>query len=279
MNSITKSDLINAAVKFSNESPMNHLDKDTAMMPNLVGMRIFEEPLLAVADASDPFFETLKAPESVGPQFMLPEVWLSGARSVISFFLPFTEQVIIANQQESVEVPPEWLHARVEGQAALESLAKYLQNMLVDAGYPSIVPSSDPRFKLNRTPEVVERDGVIWPSFTSNWSERHVAYVCGLGTFGLSKGLITQCGKAGRFGSIVTTLLLEPDARPYSRYDEYCTYCGDCIPRCPVNAIDLGEGKNKKTCWVVQEESRVKYAPRYGCGKCYVDVPCATKIP
>jgi len=279
MASISKTDLINAAIKFSNESPMNYLDKDNAMLPNLVGMRIFEEPLLVVGDVSDPIFESLQAPESVGPQFMLPDAWLPGARSVISFFLPFTEQVIEANKLEPIEVPPEWLHARVEGQAMLEALAASLQVMLVDAGYPSVIPSNDPRFALNRTPEVVERDGVTWKTFTSNWSERHVAYACGLGTFGISKGLITKRGKAGRFGSIVTTLPLEPDVRPYSRYDEYCTYCGVCVPRCPVHAINLQEGKDKKTCWIVQQESRIKYAPRYGCGKCYVDVPCARQIP
>ena len=279
MQSITKNDILNAAIKFCDESPMNYLDKDTAMLSELVGMRIFDEPLLAVASADDPFWKTLQVPESVGPQFKLPQDWLEGAHSVISFFLPFTEQVIAANEQEPVEVPPEWLHARVEGQAALDALARYLKSILVDAGYPSIIPSADERFKMNRTPEEVERDGVIWPIFTSNWSERHVAYVCGLGTFGLSKGLITKRGMAGRFGSIVTTLPLTPDTRPYSRYDEYCTYCGLCVPRCPVNAIDLQTGKSKTTCWVVQEESRVKYAPRYGCGKCYVDVPCASNIP
>ena len=39
--------------------------------------------------------------------------------------------------------------------------------------------------------------------YASNWSERHVAYVCGLGTFGC-QGLITSKGLAGRFGSIIT---------------------------------------------------------------------------
>ena len=36
----------------------------------------------------------------------------------------------------------------------------------------------------------------------STWSERHVAYVSGLGTFGLSGGLITAKGQAVRLGSV-----------------------------------------------------------------------------
>ena len=35
----------------------------------------------------------------------------------------------------------------------------------------------------------------------------HAAYLCGLGTFGLSRGIITKPGMAGRFGSIMKTLI------------------------------------------------------------------------
>lgn len=36
--------------------------------------------------------------------------------------------------------------------------------------------------------------------FASSWSERHTAHFCGLGTFGVSDGLITSVGKAVRVG-------------------------------------------------------------------------------
>ena len=78
--------------------------------------------------------------------------------------------------------------------------------------------------------------------YASNWSERHVAYVCGLGTFGLSKGLITERGMAGRFGSIVTDAELAPTPRKYSDPFEYCTKCGACQFRCPAKAIDKSRG-------------------------------------
>jgi hypothetical protein len=45
---------------------------------------------------------------------------------------------------------------------------------------------------------------------TSNWSERHSAYIAGLGTFCLSYSLISEKGCAGRYGTVVTDLDLEP---------------------------------------------------------------------
>ena len=63
---------------------------------------------------------------------------------------------------------------------------------------------------------------------TSLWSERHAAYVCGLRTFGLSKGLITKKGIAGRFTSLITDLPLLADERAYTDVYEYCTRCGAC---------------------------------------------------
>ena len=73
--------------------------------------------------------------------------------------------------------------------------------------------------------------------FTSSWSERHVAFVCGLGTFGLSKGLITEKGICGRFGSVVTTAELPRTERPYTGIYEYCIQCRACARNCPVGAI------------------------------------------
>ena len=110
------------------------------------------------------------------------------------------------------------------------------------------------------------------------WSERHVAYLCGLGTFGLSKGIITRKGMAGRFASLVTALELPADERPYKGLYDYCIRCGECIRRCPVRAISE-EGKEHKPChdWLLHVKK--EYAPRLGCGKCQTAVPCESGIP
>ena len=38
-------------------------------------------------------------------------------------------------------------------------------------------------------------------------------------------------------------------------------------------------GKDYQTCWVYMEETKVRFKPRYGCGKCQLLVPCETGIP
>ena len=78
----------------------------------------------------------------------------------------------------------EWLHARIEGQtyivAAAQALAEHLRSKAAEA----LVPAADERFEVYSEPKIY-----------SNWSERHAAYIAGLGTFSLNRGFITQFGK------------------------------------------------------------------------------------
>lgn len=57
--------------------------------------------------------------------------------------------------------------------------------------------------------------------YVSRWSERHVAYISGLGTFGLSDALITPLGKAMRCGSVVARVKIQPTARSYEKYNDH----------------------------------------------------------
>ena len=163
----------------------------------------------------------------------------------------------------------EWLHGRVEGQAFVVALSNHINNLLQSAGYDSLVPILDPRFKVGNDKS----------RYTSNWSERHIAFACGLGTFGLSRGLITDKGKCGRFGSILTNLDLPADGRRYSETYEYCTMCGLCVSQCPVNDLSLEEGKKFIACSTFLDEVARIEKPRYGCGKCQVTVPCESARP
>jgi epoxyqueuosine reductase QueG len=120
-----------------------------------------------------------------------------------------------------------------------------------------------------------ESEKAYIPIFNSNWSERHVAYICGLGTFGRHTCIITKKGTAGRLTSIVTDLPLKQDVREYKDRFEYCFQCGKCVKRCPGEAIAMS-GKDKSKC-AKYCGSIMKYtAPRLGCGKCQTAVPCET---
>ncbi len=270
---MNKQDLIIKAEHFIEDSADNYISKQKALSLSVEGMKIFDKPIFSFGSADDELFTSFKQSSVIGAHFLSPKEWLPEAKTVISFFLPFTETVKKGNKKDVKWPAEEWLHGRYEGQMLLEKLCEYLISVLSDAGYKCIVPSLDERFWTNDGDEKYDIH------FSSNWSERHAAFACGLGTFGLSAGLITRKGIAGRFGSIITDLFLPPDTREYNGVYEYCNMCGVCVKRCPVNAISVENGKDHFPCYLFIEETRKKFIPRYGCGKCQVGVPCESRVP
>ncbi|NLO97399.1 MAG: epoxyqueuosine reductase [Peptococcaceae bacterium] len=226
--------------------------------------RIFDCPIIGVAEAQDPMFVQLQNPDVVGPHHLLPGDWLKNAKSVLSYFLPFSKEVREANSGQGLPAI-EWVYARIEGEIFNNALRNYIVDLVARNGGKAIAPALDSRFA------VVDR--------RSNWSERHIAYIAGLGTFGLSKSLITKKGCAGRFGSVVMDLQLPPTPREYNGIYDYCTMCGECIMRCPSNAITQ-QGKDCSICSdYLDKEIMPRFSPRYGCGKCQTAVPCECGLP
>jgi epoxyqueuosine reductase QueG len=181
------------------QTEINYVSSDKALNEELAGMKIFDEPIFAYGAADDEGFQLLKSPSVIGEHFMKPREWLPSANTVIVYFFPFTDEIRESNRKVMSWPSNEWLHGRIDGHEFMREFSLFLNSRLNDEGYKSLVPGLDSRFKST--------------GFTSNWSERHAAYICGLGTFGLSKGIITEKGTAGRFGSIVTELRLKPYIR------------------------------------------------------------------
>ena len=248
-----------------NSDPMNRMDG-----PELTGTPFFAAPIFGIAAADDPLFREFTRPEVVSADLLLPDQWLPGAVRVVSYFLPFSESVRVSNRTAG-DPSLLWLYGRIEGQRFILSLSEGLAEQLRAAGYRALVPAADPRFQAVKDP--------VQNRFDSNWSERHAAFAAGLGTFGLSRNIITRLGAAGRLGSIITDAPLPVTPREYSEPYEWCSRCGACAPRCPVQAIAPGEIKRQLPCFNWLNETGVRFAPRYGCGKCQVKVPCETKAP
>jgi epoxyqueuosine reductase len=248
--------------EFIKKSPTNSLTAHG-------GMKMYGAPLLGIASADDPLFQEFRKPGVVGPDFILPQEWLQGAKSVISYFLPFTKEIRDTNRKPGLP-SEEWVSARIDGEKFNNATRFFLIELLKGLHADAVAPCIDPRF------QVVLR--------ISNWSERHVAFAAGLGTFGLHRALITAKGSTGRIGSVVTTLELTPTKRNYIRYDEYCLYltqgkCGACMRRCPPHAI-TEKGKDHQICGdYIDREILSRYAPRYGCAKCNISVPCEDRNP
>lgn len=226
-------------------------------------MQIWDLPLVGVASAADPLWDIFKQPDVVGIHHKSPNEWLPGAKSVISYFLPYTERIRAANRVKEVTAT-EWLYGRWEGELFNEALRTFIVELVEKNGSRALAPALDKRY------EVI--------NLRSNWSERHVAFVAGLGTFSLSRSIITRLGSAGRFGSVIVDFYLEPTKREYARIDEYCSKCLACAKRCPPQAIDE-TGKDNNICKIHVRKEKEKYNPRYGCAKCQAGVPCEKRIP
>lgn len=272
-----KNKIIQLASEFIETSSFNQIKIENNTPQELVGKRIFDAPIFGFCDANDETFAILKEPEVIGCHFRNPQEWLPTAQTVISFFLPFSEAIKVSNREHKIWPSWGWLVGRIEGHQLLRSLLIHMQGRINQAGFVTVIPSMDKKF-FSITEPIEELCGEPL-AFTSNWSERHIAYLSGLGTFGLSKGLITEKGIAGRFGSLVTELELEPNRRPYEIYNAYCTKCGACIKQCPVKAISYENGKDHRLCSIFLDKTAEKFKPRYGCGKCQVNVPCESGIP
>jgi len=268
---MNKNDIIKLAEEFINNASNNYISEEIALHPTCVDMKIYEAPILAFGAADDELYTKYKSFDVIGNHFLSPVEWLPDAKTVISFFLPYADKVKAANAVDCHWPADEWLHGRYEGQQLLSQLSEYLVKIISEAGYSSLAPSADQRFEMGNVEENIQ--------FTSNWSERHIAYACGLGTFGLSKGLITKKGTSGRFGSILTDLDLPKNSRDYKDIYGYCNMCGVCIDRCPAQAISFEDGKKSLLCGDFLDGVREKHNPRYGCGKCQVGVPCESGIP
>ena len=232
----------------------------------LGNLEIFSPPLVAFASATDSIFTTYKDPNVIGPQHLAPTEWLPGARTVISYFLPFSERVRGSNGSCEGLPSKEWVYGRYEGEMVNDEVRRFISAEIEKIGGRAIVPSFD-----SARYAVVNR--------RSTWSERHAAYAAGLGTFSLGRSLITKKGCAGRYGSVITDLDLKPNHRLYTSVHEYCNDCGECIRRCPAGAIQTW-GKDLALCAEYQDTHvKPKFIPRYGCGKCQTAVPCEAGIP
>jgi epoxyqueuosine reductase QueG len=128
----------------------------------------------------------------------------------------------------------------------------------------------------------------------AGWSERHVAYACGLGTFGLNGLMITSRGCAVYLNSIVCDLALTPTPRNKDSHTANCLYyydgsCRKCIERCAGNAIN-DQGRSNLKCRENLTKNQPANLKQLGldndlvggapaCGLCSNGVPCEDKIP
>jgi hypothetical protein len=216
-------------------------------------VKIFSSPLIGVAKGDDPIFQKFK--EVVGPEHFTPlEMWISNGKNpispnqlrVLSIVFPFTQKI----QEEALKpiklkrliIPSEYYSlGRNYANSFIENTLKNTISYLAKKGFNGVAGVLSEEFNV-----------IVKERFYSTWSERHIAFAAGLGTFSLHEGLITEAGCNIRLGSIIIDCPLDVTLRkndePYSNCLFYVNgTCRQCIDRCPAHAITEA-GHDKFLC-------------------------------
>ncbi len=265
-------------LRFVSESPDNRFPDDN--------LPYFAAPLVGFAAAHDPLFAELK--RIIGRFHLTPEEIMKSccgeragvAKSVICWILPISETTRKSNRGQDRLPSRQWALTRACGEQFNNLLRGHLVEMLNFQGAHAVSPIQSAMWRPVRDARV---------GLASTWSERHAAYIAGLGTFSLNDGFITEKGIAHRCGSVITDAAIAPTKRKYSDPWSNCLYfrnssCASCIGRCPVGAISH-QGHDKEKCQTyVYGELRKTAGKLYGvmetgCGLCQTNVPCESRIP
>jgi epoxyqueuosine reductase len=279
--SLKMAQLIESEIKsFVRSSPLNRMPDDK-IQP------IFDDPLVKFADGSDPLFTEFKT--IIGPDHLTPIEALAMAYnkqpeddgklvSVISWVLPIARRTRESNRDQTTVPSQLWAHTKWYGERFNNALRKHIVEMFTIRGYITTAPEIQPYFKIQTNEK----------GRFSNWSERHIAYVAGHGTFSLSDGFITEHGVAHRCGSVVIDLKLPPSPRTAKTPFSNCLYyvnksCTACITRCPASAITKA-GHDKIKCYdylnLILKQTKPDYeGDTLNCGLCQTRVPCEFKNP
>ena len=204
--------------------------------------------------------------------------------SVVSWALPLTREVRVPERTSPFGGSPRYNHARWIGIQLYENLEKYVASLLEVLRCNAVAPTQSRLFEIKEMPG---------EGLAANWSERHVAYACGLGTFGLNGLMITARGCAVYLGSVVFDRAVTPTSRAASHVAN-CPYytdesCGLCIEHCIGSAISK-EGRSNMECLRNLRDEQSNRVISHGldkdlvglapsCGRCSTGLPCEDKIP
>jgi epoxyqueuosine reductase len=248
----------------------------------------FGPPLVGFSKGDDPLYDFLK--KDIGAFYChpaqifavaFPQKVVTGAElAVICWILPQTEATKREHRQQDRFPSERWTRARLFGEQFNNHIRKSVVELLRRNGHAAVAPILSPLWE----PKTSDTYG-----FASTWSERHTAFISGLGTFGLSDGLITPVGKAVRIGSVIAEIDIEPTPRTSLSHTGNCLFfssgkCMKCAERCPAGAISAN-GHDKERCKKYIREVTNPYAlekfdlQTNSCGLCQTNVPCESRVP
>ncbi|QXE87419.1 epoxyqueuosine reductase [Geomonas nitrogeniifigens] len=249
--------------------------------------RYFDEPLVNFAAGDDPIFEEFK--QIIGPWHRTPREayealhgegsWHGG--TVVSWVMPWSKALRDSNRRCTDRPSVEWTKAYdLCAKVLQKEVRRELLQEMERHGVHGVAPTDAEWFRIMDAP-----DGK-----TSPWSDRHVAFAAGLGTFGLNNAFLSTKGMAIVLNSVVIDAVLDPDQRTAEHHRADCLHfktgaCGACIRRCPAQAVSTA-GHDKIRCMIFgYGPDSVRLAKERGvegpagCALCQVGVPCEACIP
>ncbi len=223
---------------------------------------IFRKPIVGFSSANNPLYEKLT--DIIGAKHLHPKDILHNAQTVVSFFIPFAENIVNSNKINS-SVSREWAKSYVETNKLInqisDELIDYLRSKNIDAATIKATHNFDEK------------------TLKSAWSHRSAAVIANMGKFGLNRMVITKEGCAGRFGTVIIS---EEISVENEEAIEYCLYnknggCLLCVESCPQNALNIN-GFDRFKCYEKLLEN-AEMLSDIGlcdvCGKCVVSCPFA----
>jgi epoxyqueuosine reductase QueG len=230
--------------------------------------KMWKEPIIEIISSNNEKINTVK--ESVSVEHFMPYDILPDAKSIICFFIPFQETIVKSNI-EGTNASKEWVMAYMRTNDLIKTINDKIEKLMDNNGY-----------KTGKIPATHNFDV---KTLISNWSHRHIAYIAGIGTFGINNMLITKNGCCGRFGSIIINYEFN-EYKKINEIKEKCLNklngtCGICQKKCVANAYE-NNTFNRHKCYE-QCLKNVEFHKKTGyadiCGKCLVGLPCSIKEP
>ena len=224
--------------------------------------------LVGVADVEHSVIKDLKG--LVSPTHYDPQALLPGATAIISYFLPFNREVAMENVGGDTPTAS-WSGIYTLTNRMFLDINAELTREIEGWGCRAVTPGNI---------------GTIGPErIYSNWSQRHIAYAAGLGTFGLNNMLITERGCCGRCFSLITDLPIQGESGPVQEagLHEACLHkrglgCEACVRRCPAGALSADRPFDRAACYARLRDNE-RYCGEKVCGKCVVGLPCTFRVP
>jgi len=230
--------------------------------------KFWKEPIIEIIPADNEKLKLLKS--AVSSEHLKPHDILPDAKSIVSFFIPFSEWIVKSNTVGQM-ASREWVELYIKTNAVIKTINDNIEILMATNGY-----------KAGKIPATHNFDK---EKLISNWSHRHIAFIAGIGTFGYNNMLITKNGCCGRLGSIITSYEFN-EYRQISGKKDKCLNktdgsCGICRKKCVVNAYE-NSNYDRYKCYEqclknAEFHKDIGYADV--CGKCMVGLPCSINEP